>query len=169
MLKFDLDNFKQHLTNKGVKFDFQKETNQILVVNKVENVEKAENIEFPLFIRLIEESEVVQFLLFFPTTIKESALNDLARSLLLLNKELDIPGFGIDEKNKLVYFRTLIPCSKKECDPVIFDKIFLAVQMIGQSFLPLVAAASQGLIDFKEVQNKLSQMMPKGQPEKKNG
>lgn len=156
MIPLKLENFKQHLTEKHIKFDFQAETNQLLIVNKIEN------IEFPLFIRIIEESELIQLLLFFPTNIKSESINDLARSLHLLNKELDIPGFGIDEKNNLVYFRTIIPCNGQKCDPAIFDKFLNAVQMIGKSFLPLVAAASQGIFDFKEVQKRLTDMMQKG-------
>lgn len=159
MIPLKLENFKQHLTEKNVKFDFQAETNQILIVNKIEN------IEFPLFIRLIEESELIQLLLFFPTNVKAESLNDLSRSLHLLNKELDIPGFGIDEKNNLVYFRMIIPCNGQKCDPVIFDKLLNAVQMIGKSFLPLIAAASQGILDFKEVQKRLAEMMQKGKAE----
>ncbi len=155
MLPLNLESFKEHLKSKNIKFDFQNETNQILILNKIENV------EYPLFIRLIDEGDLVQLLLFFPTTIKEEALNDLARSLHFINKELDMPGFGIDEKNKLVYFRTMIPCSQHNCDPVVFDKLLNAVQMIGKTFLPLVASTSQGLMSFSDVQQKLTERMQK--------
>lgn len=155
MISLKLENFGKHLKEKGIAFDTQAESNQLLIINKIEHV------EFPLFVRIMEESDLIQLLLFFPTKIKKETLSDLARALHLLNKELDIPGFGMDEKSDFVYFRALIPCNNNKCDPAIFDKYLNAVQMIGKSFLPLVAATSQGLINFEEVQKRLNDMTKK--------
>jgi len=131
----------------------QTETHQILITIKVEKV------EFPLFIRMTEDHDLLQLLSFFPCNIKAGSEPDTARCLHLLNKELDIPGFGMDDLNGLIFYRCMIPCPDNQFNQVVVDKFFAAVQSICKSFFPLIFAVSQGNLKFADIADKLSEMM----------
>lgn len=49
--------------------------------------------------------KVLHLFVALPFFIKPEAMGEVARLLLLLNKPLDIPGFGIDETARLAFFR----------------------------------------------------------------
>lgn len=132
---------------------FQEETNQILITIKVEKV------EFPMFVRITETQELLQMLAFFPCNIKPGCQEDTARCLHLLNKELDIPGFGMDDLNGLIFYRCMIPCLNQEFEPALVDKFFTAVQMICKSFLPMVFAISQGNLKFADMADQMESLM----------
>jgi hypothetical protein len=149
----NLENLLLHFKEKAPSAVIQEETNQILITIKVEKV------EFPLFLRISEDGELLQMLAFFPANIKPGSQADTARALHLLNKELDVPGFGMDDLNGLIFYRYMLPCLGNEFNPVAVDKFFNAIQMICQSFLPLIFAISQGNLKFEEIANKLTEMM----------
>jgi hypothetical protein len=149
----NLENLLKHFQKEVSTAVIQEETNQILITIKVEKV------EFPLFVRITEDGELLQMLAFFPANIKPGSEADTARALHLLNKELDIPGFGMDDLNGLIFYRYMLPCLNNQFNPVAVDKFFNAIQMICQSFLPLIFAISQGNLKFEEIANKLTEMM----------
>ena len=145
MIPLDLDNIKKHLSNRSVTAEFQKESNQLSLAFKVG--ERA----IPLFIRIYENSELLQFLAFLPCTIISSAIEDTSRRLHLLNKEVDLPGFGMDEDSKLVFYRIMIPSKGKKIDKDIFDALFNATQVVSTSFLPVITSVALGTVTFDDV------------------
>jgi len=148
MIPLNLDNVKQHLHSKGIESEIQKETDQLCIVLKIGDR------DFPLFIRIYEGNELLQLLAFLPCNTKESALGDTARLLHLLNKEIDTPGFGMDETSSVVFFRTMLPVKDKKIDPQLFDAYLNATQVVCQSFAPVIAAVAYGGITFDEVLKK---------------
>lgn len=145
MLKLDIHQIQKHLKEKSISAELQKETNQLVIVLKI-----AER-EFPLFIRIFEGGELLQLLAFLPCTIIPKALGDTARLLHLLNKEIDVPGFGMDETASLAFYRCMIPAKDQQIDEGIFDALLNAAQVVCTSFAAVVAAVALGTITFDEV------------------
>lgn len=148
MIPLTNDQINKHLISKGIHSEIQPETNQVSVTLKI-----AER-EFPLFIRIYEGEDLLQLLAFLPCNTKDETLADTARLLHLLNKEIDTPGFGMDENAQVVFYRCMIPAKNKEIDPNLLDAYFNATQVVCQSFAPVVAAVAFGAVTFAEVLKK---------------
>ncbi|MFQ5729728.1 MAG: YbjN domain-containing protein, partial [Waddliaceae bacterium] len=110
MMKVTLDALLKFLKKKNYDAKLQRETQQIYIILKLE--EK----EFPLFLRIFEQSDLLQLLVFMPIQIKPGTHADLARLLHLINKELDIPGFGMDENSEVAFYRCMLPTPEKKID-----------------------------------------------------
>lgn len=151
MLKLDLVEIQKHLQKNSINAEFQKETNQLVIVLKI-----AER-EFPLFIRIFEGGELLQILAFLPCTIKPKNMGDTGRLLHLLNKEIDVPGFGMDEESGVAFYRCMIPAKEHHIDAAIFDALLNAAQVVCTSFAAVIAAVAFGSVSFEEVIKKSKQ------------
>ena len=154
-----LDNIKTFLTEKGLQPQVQPETQQVFILFKIQNR------EFPLFFRIYEGEDLLQLLAFIPCMLKPTSLNDLARLLHLLNKELDLPGFGVDEKTGVIFYRFMLPTSNGEFDPNILGALIDSTQSITESFAPAVAAVAGGVATFDEVVKKFQESAGNPPPE----
>ncbi|HXF29727.1 MAG TPA: hypothetical protein VN457_07740, partial [Chlamydiales bacterium] len=76
------DNLLSELKGLEIDGQIQKETSQIF------HVFKLEKREFPLFIRILHDGELLQMLTFLPVGVKKEQYGDLGRLLHMLNKEL---------------------------------------------------------------------------------
>jgi hypothetical protein len=148
MIPLDLENILKHLKKNAIEAQLQKDTNQISIVFKI-----AER-DFPVFIRIYDGQELVQLLAFLPCSTKQNTIADTARLLHLLNKELDVPGFGMDESASVVFYRCIIPAKNKQFDKDLFDAFLNAVQVVCRSFAPVIAAVAYGGVSFEEVLKK---------------
>lgn len=148
MIALSFENIQKHLKKKNIEAEKQAETNQLYVVLKI-----AER-EFPLFIRIFEGGELLQLLTFLPCNTKPSTLADTARLLHLLNKELDVPGFGMDEDSSTVFYRCMIPVQKAQLDEVLFDAYMNSIELVCRSFAPVVVAVAFGAATFEEILKK---------------
>jgi len=154
MLNLDLDSIQNHLKKKGIEAHIQKETQQLCVILKI-----AEQ-EFPLFVRIFDGNELLQLLAFLPCNIQKSTLNDTARLLHLLNKEIDIPGFGMDESAFLAFYRCMMPAKNNKIDTAFFDAFFNAVDVVCKTFAPVITAVAHGAITFQDVLQKAKENKP---------
>lgn len=147
MIKLSLENLHEHLKNK---FDIklQPETKQLYMITHINNA------EYPLFIRILDQSNLIQFILFFPINIKAGRTNDVARLLHLINKEIDAPGFCLDEESGYVFYRSLIPVVDKKVEPVLIENVVGSTQLICKSFSDIINNVANGLLDFRTVFNR---------------
>jgi hypothetical protein len=145
MIPLSLESLQEYLSGKELGPETQKETNQLVVILKIK--EK----EFPLFFRIFEEGNLLQMLVFIPTSIKNASLNDTARLLHLINKELDIPGFGIEEDNKIIFYRLMIPAPSKKVDVKVIEMLLSSLEKICETFTPIIHAVATQNITFEEV------------------
>lgn len=145
MIKLNLESILKHLEKNDFKAKLQKETNQVYVIFKIST------FEFPLFFRVTGNGDLLQILVFMPGQIKKEALNDLGRLLHYINKELDIPGFGMDEESSLSYYRYILPAPTKEIDEDLLNSFLKSVQMICESFAPSVVAVANGVATYEKV------------------
>ena len=143
---------------KKLNFDakVQEETNQIYFVFK------HERREFPLFIRILHEGELLQILTFIPCSIKPECIADVGRFLHMVNKELDVPGFCLDELSKTVFYRLIIPTVKKELNSDTFEALLNTSQVVCRTFSPPIEAIGNGLMSLDEVLKKAQEAGVKG-------
>jgi hypothetical protein len=126
----------------------QKETDQVYVVFKIDGQ------DFPLFFRIYEGDELLQLLIFFPLQLRAERLNAMARMLHFLNKEIDVPGFGMDESVGLVFHRIMIPVFNKKIDTALMETYLQAVPKICKQFFPAIAGTALSDSSFDEILKK---------------
>ena len=145
MLKITQHTLLQELKRLNFEALVQEETNQIYLIFK------HERREFPLFIRILHEVELLQLLTFIPTNVKPECLNDLGRFLHMVNKELDVPGFCLDEASGTVFYRLILPTFQKEINPTIFEAFLNTSQVVCKTFSPAIEAIGNGVMTLEEV------------------
>jgi hypothetical protein len=140
-----INQIQAHLEKQGLKPQFQKETNQIYLITL------KSGIELVMFLRLLSEGELLQIITFVPVKIRQETLNDLSRLLHKLNRDLDFPGFGIDEDTGIIFFRVVMPCLNRQCDLDILEKHLEAVPKIVVAFYKVIDTIVKGETTFDEL------------------
>lgn len=155
MIDLTLDAIQKYLETLKLDVKRQPETDQLFVVFKYED------FEFPLFIRVFPDSQLLQFLLFIPFSTQPGTNAEVARLLHLLNKELDIPGFGMDESTKLIFYRIMIPATNSQIHSEIIKAYIGTVENVFKTFTPVIANVASGQAKFDEVLKKIKESQPK--------
>lgn len=112
---------------------------------------KIDEIEFPVFFRIFEGATLLQMIVFIPTKVERAAYNDTARLLHLLNKEIDLPGFGMDEESETIFFRHMLPCPKQKFDEELLRTLLDGMVLVCKSFSNAVAAVATGTVTFEQI------------------
>ncbi len=154
MIPLNLTALNKHLDKKQMKPQLQEETNQILLAFRIDDN------NFPIFLRISEEEEFVQILTFFQGELKPTAIAPLSRFLHYLNNQVNLPGLSMDEKENLIFYRTILPCSGKKIDDAQLEKYIGAAFNVCQNFHPLITEITEGKIGFDEAMKKLSSFQP---------
>ncbi len=110
MIQLNISKLTEFYKSEGLKPEFEKESKQHYFIVKIQDK------EVPVFYRTVEKSNVLQLIAYPPSQIQEETFSEIARFLHILNKELDIPGFGMDESTKLIFYRSAIPALKNEIE-----------------------------------------------------
>ena len=152
MLKISQHTLLQELKRLNFDAKVQEETNQIYLLFK------HEKREFPLFIRILHEGELIQLLTFIPCNVKPECNGELGRFLHLVNKELDMPGFCLDELSSTAFYRLIIPTPKKELSTATFEAYLNTIQVVCKSFSPVIEALAIGAMTCDEVLKKASEL-----------
>lgn len=134
--------------------EIQTETQQVYTILKISDK------EYPLFLRVYEEGQLLQLLVFIPCPLEKAQLNDMGRLLHLLNKELDVPGFGMDEMSGAVFYRVMIPATKKKIDEDLLLMFLKTVEKACQMFAPPIEAVGFGQVTLDEILKKAEEMNP---------
>lgn len=110
-----------------------------------------ENTEYPMVVRILPSGELVQLLTFIPVQVEEKAVVDLGRFLHLANKELDMPGFCVDEASLTVFYRIVIPAIGHELDPKVFKASVSTSELVCKTFGTIIMALAAGVMTWEEV------------------
>lgn len=156
--------------------DIQSDTQQVYTIFKIGPK------EYPLFLRVFDDGHLLQLLVFIPCHLepnehfalgKESkhapseptknkqqrtVVADLARLLHLLNKELDVPGFGMDEMAGVVFYRVMLPTPKKKVDSELLLAFLKTAEHVCQMFSTPIEAVSSGQMTLDEILAKAKEM-----------
>lgn len=158
--------------------DIQSDTQQVYTIFKLNKK------EYPLFLRVFDDGHLLQLLVFIPSHLKpnekfsqgersktgrESSENhhqatmvaDLSRLLHLLNKELDVPGFGMDEMAGVVFYRLMLPTPKKKVEEDLLLAFLKTAEHVCQMFSTPIEAISSGQMTLDEILAKAHDMEKK--------
>ncbi len=152
MVEMNLESLLQFMKQEGYDAQIQTETHQVYCTLKISN------IEYPLFLRVFEESELLQLIVFFPTNIKDSAFNDLARFLHHINKEIDIPGFGMDESTKVAFYRVMLPAFEKKVDQHVLKSYLKSLILICENFGQATLSVANGITSYADILKHIKQV-----------
>ncbi len=94
---------------------FQKNTGQVYIETTIQGK------KIPIFFGILGDGYLLQMISYLPFQLKEERLGDIALLLHRLNKEIDLPGYGMDEENKLIYYRVVVYCDEKELNEKTLD------------------------------------------------
>lgn len=148
MKKVTLKLLQDYLKKKGYEASIQEETQQVLLLFKFEGR------EFPLFARILPEGSLLQLLVFFPAGFTKETANDISRLLHLLNKELDLPGFGTDETAGVIFFRCMLPIVDGELADKVIDAFINSMELVCKTFSPAIEAVASGATSYEEILKK---------------
>lgn len=151
MISFHLQDLLEFVRRNYPDAQIQKETNQILFVLKLHE------LEFPVFLRLVEQGEILQIIGFFPLKLKAKTIPDIARVLHFINKEVDIPGFGIDEDSDVIFYRVMLPSVNKELNEELVEAYITSLKMLVDTFFPMIMAVNESFATFKDVMRKVNE------------
>ncbi len=145
MTDMNLNNLVTLFNQKGYEAKIQEETGQVYAIFK-ENDQ-----EYPIFARIYEGGELLQLIAFFPYQLEKDVLPDIARLLHLLNKELDIPGFGMDEFGGVSFFRCMLNTPGKKLNEDLLDLYLNTIRLACKSFGPTIAAVTSGAMSVDDI------------------
>ncbi len=129
------DAILHYLNEKKLEAEIQAETGQPYIINKTAKG------DFPIFFRIYEGNEQLQILTFFPLQIKKERYDTLARVLLQLNNDIDLPGFGLDAKMGLVFHRIMIPLFNSAIPQNLLDLYLKAIPSLCNHFSGIIKSA----------------------------
>lgn len=152
MIPLTLDSLYDYLTENKFDVKRQPETHQLYVLFKVQDQ------DYPLFLRVMDEGELLQVLAFMPISLDNKTVSDLGRLLHLFNKEIDIPGFGMDESAKVIFYRIVLPAVDGKISGDIVTGYLNSIKVITETFFPVIAAVVSGNVTFADIVKKANEM-----------
>lgn len=94
--------------------------------------------------KMPEDQVVNHLFVALPFFVKPETFGEVSRFLMLLNKNLDIPGFGLDEETKLVFFRYGIFTYKGHQSTRLLFAMIGMITLLIDAQTPQIEAISQG-------------------------
>lgn len=134
-----------HLQERNLNPQMQPETQQVYIIQRVQGQDS------PLFFRIFDGGHLIQLLAFIPCPLDPSHIGDTARLLHILNKELDIPGFGMDEAASVIFYRFMLPVADKKLDKFLFDAFLKTFEQVCTTFTPIIQAIGSGSASLDDV------------------
>jgi len=154
-MKANEHNILQVLKGMNLEPKVQDQTGQIYTVFEHEGG------QFPTFFRLLHEGDLIQMITFVPYTVTRTMLGDVGRFLHMINKELDLPGFCLDESSTTVFYRLVLPTSKKEFQQESFEALLNTSRLVITSFATVIAGLAVGATSLDEILAKVSETQGK--------
>lgn len=167
----------QFMRKQKYESDIQQDTQQVYTIFKINQK------EYPLFLRVFDEGHLLQLLVFVPCHLEPNeqfalgkkgekskeieaskdghnkvVIADLARLLHLLNKELDVPGFGMDEMAGVVFYRLMLPTPKKKIEGDLLLAFLKTIEHVCQMFSTPIEAVSSGQMTLDQILAKAQEM-----------
>lgn len=109
--------------------------------------------ELPLFFSIRNSGEILQLVVYLPYQITPKHLNDTSRLLHMLNKDLDLPGFNLDEDENLIFYRLVMPCIDKKLNTKILIAYINSIRLVCDSFSQAIGLVASGQLDLQTLKN----------------
>ncbi len=140
----DLNSLLNFLNRKKLEPQLDSQTGQIQILL---NFSKR---EIPVIFNLISEGLILQSIAYLPITLPKKHLNDISRLLHILNKQLDLPGFGMDEKHELIFFRVPILSLEKTFSEELINVMLGTTELACDSFLTGIEMIANGSVSLEK-------------------
>ena len=154
MLSMKLSSILSYLKKNNYPAEIQEETQQIFMMLKLADK------EYPAFVRVYDEGHLIQLLAFIPVSLEPEVVPDMARLLHLLNKELDVPGFGMDEIAGAVFYRLMLPAFQKKIEEDLLLAYLKTIEHVCKMFATPIEAVAHKLLTLEEIIQKAKEATP---------
>lgn len=151
-MKVNEQNLLESLKKMKLEGKVQPETKQVY------SVFHHEKKDYPIFLRSLHDGELLQLLTFIPCRIEPAKMQEVSRFLHILNKELDMPGFCLDENSMTVFYRLVLPTLKKEYNEESFEAFVNTSRTVCQSFAVAIEALAIGAMTLDEITKKAQEL-----------
>ncbi len=158
MIPLNADSLQKFLKALNKEAHIQTETGQVYYLQKISGA------DFPIFLRPNEENKQLQIVLFIPTNIESGAEADLARLLLYINKEIDLPGFGMDEGANIVFYRQVLPSLDLTLSEDTVSSYLKGMEVITEMFAGVILNVAAKKVTFNQVMRKIQSQSQNIQP-----
>lgn len=140
----------------GLEATADRETGQVLFNLSYEQT------QCPVFVRIYPEGQLLQLMMFFPMMMQPKSQGDTARLLHFFNKELDIPGFGMDETAGVCFFRCMIPTNEQKISKEILRGYLDTLRTVCQNFFSSIGVITTRAMTFEALMEKAQQRLKQG-------
>jgi hypothetical protein len=154
MIPFTSEGLIEHLKEKQLEPQVQGETNQIFYIHKNGLG------EFPIFLRIYENQSQLQILFFLQAPVPKERIDTIARFLHFLNKEIDLPGFGLDEFLNLVFHRIMIPVYGPHLGSTVLDLYLNSLPGLCDTLFPVINQTIKSQVTFEEIKKNIKSAKP---------
>lgn len=161
MISIDLNSLAGFLRDNKYDVTIQSETQQVYTNIKIGDK------THPFFLRIFDKGKLIQLLAFIPCKIQQGRNADVARLLHLLNKELDVPGFGMDEISGAIFYRIMLPTSKDGIDKELLQRYTTTIERACEMFTKAIETVAYGVMSIEEILAKANEVAPKPTTPKK--
>lgn len=151
MFDFNVNALIAYLRENNAQPELQKETGQVFLVYQMQGY------EVPVFFLLRPGTHLLQIVAYLPFRIPDKALEETARLLHILNRDLDLPGFGIDESEKLAFYRCVVPALDDKIDKRFFNMYLATTRMACDTFMRAIGMIVSGSASLDTVLNEIKQ------------
>lgn len=117
--------------------------------------------DLPFFIRIFPNETLLQIVAFYPLNFKDEQRDSVARLLHMINKDIDVPGFSMEENLKTVFYRLCIPTFDKTMSEAAFTAYIKTIVLAMKSFLSVIHAVATGKMSLERVQREIQKAQSK--------
>lgn len=149
MVALNIEKIFEFLKEKGVEAELQNDTGQIFFGFR------AADESFAIFIRSYEQSQLLQVIAFLPIQYKEECAADTARFLHWINQAIDLPGFGMEEGGRTIFYRLMLPALGMELDDRLLEPFLGAMRNVCETFYGSIKKVATGEVSFEEAKKLL--------------
>ncbi|MFZ0564688.1 MAG: YbjN domain-containing protein [Chlamydiales bacterium] len=136
--KINQENLYRYLDEQKLNPNIQKETGTLYVVLNISG------IEIPVFFGIPSNGALIQTIAYLPYQLQKNSLSEIARLFHKLNKEIDMPGFGMDEVDQLMFYRLVIPCLDHTVEGKLVKTCVETTRVVCDMFLNAIAMILSG-------------------------
>ena len=141
----DKDSLMTYLKDNKMEPEYQTESDQVFIVYQIHSY------EVPVFFLIRKESSLLQMVAYLPFQVPETRFGEAARLLHILNRELDMPGFGMDESERLLFYRSTIPFFEGKVETRLFNMYLGTTRVVCDTFLHAIGMIVSGQASVDEV------------------
>ncbi len=107
--------------------------------------------EVPIFFVILNEGMLLQTLAYLPFELQKEAGSEIGRLLHLLNRDIDLPGFGMDETQKLIFYRLVVPCIDGEVHEKVIEMLLGTTKVAVETFIEAIRVVASGEMTVEKI------------------